>query len=69
MFMDMLRPDSTGRRTQFDRYLDIIFSAFGLHDAKDEDDTSQTKDASSVGFAGRLLDMVSAQCIFLSKAT
>ncbi|KAI7875389.1 hypothetical protein K492DRAFT_210975 [Lichtheimia hyalospora FSU 10163] len=60
MFMTMLRPDSTGRRTQFDRYLDIIFSAFGLHDAKDEEDTSRSKDASSVGFAGRLLDMAIA---------
>lgn len=62
MFMNMLRTDSTGRRTQFDRYLDIIFSAFGLHDAKDEEDTSRSKDASSVGFAGRLLDMAS-ECI------
>ncbi|KAI9278728.1 hypothetical protein BDA99DRAFT_492974 [Phascolomyces articulosus] len=56
-FLDMLRKDSTGNRSQFDRYLDIIFSAFGYHSEKDGEPT-KLKDASAAEFAGRLLNML-----------
>ncbi|CDS09049.1 hypothetical protein LRAMOSA10409 [Lichtheimia ramosa] len=61
MFMNMLRPDSTGRRTQFDRYLDIIFSAFGLHDSKDEDNTSRSQNASNMAILSCCQNAVAAK--------
>ena len=56
VFLGMLRKDSEGHRTQFDRYLDIIFSAFGCHE---DGQPTQLKDAEAAEFAGRLLNMVS----------
>lgn len=44
-----------GGRSQFDRYLDIIFSAFGY---KGQDETGLKTDAESIEFAGRLMNMV-----------
>ncbi|KAI8141840.1 hypothetical protein BJV82DRAFT_164603 [Fennellomyces sp. T-0311] len=57
VFLGMIRKDSEGQRTQFDRYLDIIFSAFGSH-MGDDGRPAQLKDAEAAEFAGRLLNML-----------
>ncbi|KAI9499188.1 hypothetical protein BDB00DRAFT_222255 [Zychaea mexicana] len=56
-FLNTLRKDSTGNRSQFDRYLDIIFCAFGCHSSEDGEPT-RLKDAEAAEFAGRLLNMM-----------
>ncbi|KAI9310745.1 hypothetical protein BX666DRAFT_2032676 [Dichotomocladium elegans] len=57
MFLKMLRVDGSGNRTQFGRYLDIIFSAFGLRHKNDGENAGRVIDPESVEFAGRLLNM------------
>ncbi|KAI7854849.1 hypothetical protein BDC45DRAFT_507079 [Circinella umbellata] len=57
VILDMIRRDSTGNRSQFDRYLDIIFSVFGYHNIEDGEPT-KLKDADAAQFAARLLNML-----------
>ena len=68
IILDMIRRDSTGNRSQFDRYLDIIFSAFGYHNIEDGEPT-KLKDADAAQFAARLLNMVRTSFLFSRQLT
>ena len=68
IILDMIRRDSAGNRSQFDRYLDIIFSVFGYHNVEDGEPT-KLKNTDAAQFAARLLNMVITSFVFFRQLT